>query len=41
MAFSKGRYFGVAVSHGADEATLIRFVHGVMATLPRGAETIR
>ena len=41
MAFSKGRYFGVAVSQGADEAALKRFVQGVMATLPRGGETIR
>jgi len=41
IAFSKGRYFGVAVSQGTDEAALKRFVQGVMATLPRGAETIR
>ena len=41
IAFAKGRYFGVAVSPGADEATLKRFVQGVTASLPRGAETIR
>jgi hypothetical protein len=41
MAFSKGRHFGVAVSQGADRATLKRFVQGVTATLPRGAETVR
>jgi hypothetical protein len=41
MAFSKGRYFGVAVSQGADEAALKPFVQGVMATLPRGGESIR
>jgi hypothetical protein len=41
VAFSKGRYFGVAVSQDADQATLKHFVQGVMATLPRGAETIR
>ena len=41
MAFSKGRYFGVAASQGADEAALKRFVQAVLATLPRGAETIR
>jgi hypothetical protein len=41
MAFAKSRYFGVAVSPGADQATLKRFVQGVLATLPRGAETIR
>jgi hypothetical protein len=41
MAFSKGRYFGVAASQGSDEATLSRFVQGVMAILPRGGESIR
>ena len=41
MAFAKGRYFGVAVSPGADQATLRRFVQTVTATLPPGAETIR
>ncbi len=41
MAFSKGRYFGVAASQGLDDAALRRFVQGVMATLPRGGEAIR
>jgi len=41
MAFAKGRYFGVAVSPGADPATLKRFVQDVMATLPRGGEAVR
>jgi hypothetical protein len=41
VAFAKDRYFGVAVSPGADEATLKRFVEGVAATLPRGAVSIR
>jgi len=41
MAFAKGRYFGVAASPGADPSTLLRFVRGVIATLPPGAETIR
>ncbi len=41
MAFAKGRYFCVTISPGADQATLKRFVQGVLATLPRGAETIR
>jgi hypothetical protein len=41
MAFSKGRYFGVAASQGADQAALKRFVQGVMATLHRGGEAIR
>jgi hypothetical protein len=41
IAFSKGRYFGVAVSQEADRATLKRFVEGVMATLPPGGESIQ
>ena len=41
MAFAKGRYFGVAVSQRADQATLQRFVEGIAATLPRGALSIR
>jgi len=41
MAFAKGRYFGVAVSPGADQATLRRFVQNFTAMLPPGAETIR
>lgn len=41
VAFAKSRYFGVAVSPGADEATLTRFVEGIAATLPRGAVSIR
>lgn len=41
MAFAKGRYFGVATAQGADQATLMRFVQGVLATLPQGGETIR
>lgn len=41
MAFAKGRYFGVAVSHGVDQASLRRFVQGVTATLPPGGVSIR
>jgi hypothetical protein len=41
VAFAKGRYFGVAVSLGADQAALQRFVEGVAAALPRGAVSIR
>jgi hypothetical protein len=41
VAFAKGQYFGVAVSEGADEAALKRFVQGVAAALPRGAVSIR
>lgn len=41
MAFAKGRFFGVAVSPGADQATLKQFLQSITATLPPGAETIR
>ena len=41
MAFAKGRYFGVAVSPDADQATLKRFMQMVTSALPPGAETIR
>jgi len=41
MAFAKGRYFGVAVSPGTDQATLKGFVQNFAAGLPPGAETIR
>ncbi|HEX5230326.1 MAG TPA: hypothetical protein VFW44_21585 [Bryobacteraceae bacterium] len=41
MAFSKGRYFGIAVSQASDQAALKRFFGGVAATLPRGAVSIR
>ena len=41
MAFFKDRYFGVAESPVADEATLHRFVHAVAASLPGRAEMVR
>ena len=41
MAFAKGRYFGVAASPGADQATLKHFMQNFTVALPPGAETIR